>query len=288
MSNIKLENVSFSYTDEPVLGRTHFAVKNINLEIKKGSFVAILGHNGSGKSTLSKLMNGVLIPTEGKITVNGIDTSDENRLLEIRQAVGMVFQNPDNQIVATVVEEDVAFGPENMGLVPDIIRERVDYALSAVGMTQFRMHAPHQLSGGQKQRIAIAGVIAMMPESIIFDESTAMLDPYGRKDILETANYLNKEKKITTILITHYMEEAVYADRVIVMNDGEMIMDGTPKEIFSQVERLKSIGLDAPQPTELIYMLEKDGFDVPKGIMTVSEAADAIEKLIIERRNKID
>ncbi len=284
MSNIILDNVSFTYTGQPVLEKTHFAVKNVNLKIESGSFVVILGHNGSGKSTLAKLMNGVLLPTEGKVTVNGIDTADESRILEIRRAVGMVFQNPDNQIVATVVEEDVAFGPENMGVPPETIRERVDYALEAVGMSEFRLHAPHQLSGGQKQRIAIAGIIAMMPECIIFDESTAMLDPYGRHDILETANFLNKEKKITTVLITHYMEEAVYADRVIVMNDGQMAMDGTPKEIFSKVEALKKIGLDVPQPTELMYLLEKDGYHVPKGIMTVKEAADAVEKLIKERR----
>lgn len=286
MSNIVLDNVSFTYTGQPVLEKTHFAVKNINLKIESGSFVVILGHNGSGKSTLAKLMNGVLLPTEGKVTVDGIDTADESRILEIRQSVGMVFQNPDNQIVATVVEEDVAFGPENMGVPPQVIRERVDYALEAVGMSEFRLHAPHQLSGGQKQRVAIAGIIAMMPKCIIFDESTAMLDPYGRHDILETANDLNKNKGITTVLITHYMEEAVYADRVIVMNDGNAVMDGTPKEIFSKVDVLKRIGLDVPQPTELLYMLEKDGYRVPKGIMTVNDAADAIEKLIKERRKK--
>lgn len=286
MSNIVLDNVSFTYTGQPVLEKTHFAVKNINLKIESGSFVVILGHNGSGKSTLAKLMNSVLLPTEGKVTVDGIDTADESRILEIRQSVGMVFQNPDNQIVATVVEEDVAFGPENMGVPPQVIRERVDYALDAVGMSEFRLHAPHQLSGGQKQRIAIAGIIAMMPKCIIFDESTAMLDPYGRHDILETANDLNKNKGITTVLITHYMEEAVYADRVIVMNDGEAMMDGTPKEIFSKVDALKRIGLDVPQPTELLYMLEKDGYPVPKGVMTVNDAADAIEKLIKERRKR--
>lgn len=286
MSNIVLDNVSFTYTGQPVLEKTHFAVKNINLKIESGSFVVILGHNGSGKSTLAKLMNGVLLPTEGKVTVDGIDTADESRILEIRQSVGMVFQNPDNQIVATVVEEDVAFGPENMGVPPQVIRERVDYALEAVGMSEFRLHAPHQLSGGQKQRVAIAGIIAMMPKCIIFDESTAMLDPYGRHDILETANDLNKNKGITTVLITHYMEEAVYADRVIVMNDGNAVMDGTPKEIFSKVDVLKRIGLDVPQPTELLYMLEKDGYRVPKGVMTVNDAADAIEKLIKERRKK--
>lgn len=284
MSNITLDNVSFTYTGQPVLDKTHFAVRNINLKIESGSFVAILGHNGSGKSTLAKLMNGILIPTEGKVTVNGIDTSDESRILDIRQSVGMVFQNPDNQIVATVVEEDVAFGPENMGVDPKLIRKRVDFALEAVGMSHFRMHAPHQLSGGQKQRIAIAGLIAMMPQCIIYDESTAMLDPYGRRDIIETANKLNKENGITTILITHYMEEAVYSDRVIVMNDGEIFMDGAPAEIFSKVEKLKSIGLDVPQPTELLYLLSQDGYSVPEGIMTVEDAADAIQKLIEERR----
>ncbi len=288
MSKIIFDNVSFTYTPQSVLDKPHFAVRNINLEIQEGSFVVILGHNGSGKSTLAKLMNGILVPSQGKVTVNGIDTSDENRILEIRQAVGMVFQNPDNQIVATVVEEDVAFAPENMGVAPDIIRERVDYALNAVGMTDFRLHAPHQLSGGQKQRVAIAGIIAMMPECIIFDESTAMLDPYGRKDILETANYLNKDKGITTVLITHYMEEAVYADRVVVMNDGQMVMDGTPKEVFSRVDELKTIGLDVPQPTELLYLLSKDGHTMPGGIMTPEEACDAIEMYIKERQKQID
>ncbi|MBE6687943.1 MAG: energy-coupling factor transporter ATPase [Ruminococcaceae bacterium] len=284
MSNIVFENVSYTYNSQPVIDKTHYAVKNVSLKIEDGTFVAILGHNGSGKSTLAKLMNGVLLPTEGKVTVNGIETSDESRILEIRQSVGMVFQNPDNQIVATVVEEDVAFGPENMGVDPQTIRERVDYALDAVGMTDFRLHSPHQLSGGQKQRVAIAGVIAMLPECIIYDESTAMLDPYGRRDIINTANKLNRDKNITTVLITHYMEEAVYADRVIVMNDGEIFMDGLPRDVFSDVEKLKAIGLDVPQPTELMYMLARDGFNVPKGVMTVAEAADAIEKLIIERR----
>ena len=283
MSNIVFHNVSYTYTEQPELGKTHFAVRNINLTIEKGTSVVILGHNGSGKSTLAKLMNGVLIPTEGKVTVNGIDTADEERTLDIRRAVGMVFQNPDNQIVATVVEEDVAFGPENLGVPPSEIRDRVDYALESVGMKEFRLHAPHQLSGGQKQRVAIAGIIAMKPEYIIFDESTAMLDPYGRRDILEAADTLNKKEGITTVLITHYMEEAINADRVIVMNDSRIVMDDTPEKIFSQVEKLKAIGLDVPQTTELLYYLKKDGFNLPDGKMKVEDAANALEKLITER-----
>ena len=282
MSNIVFNNVSYTYTEQPELGKTHFAVRNINLTIEKGSSVVILGHNGSGKSTLAKLMNGVLIPTDGKVTVNGMDTSDEERIFDIRRAVGMVFQNPDNQIVATVVEEDVAFGPENLGIPTSEIRERVDYALDAVGMSDFKLHAPHQLSGGQKQRVAIAGIIAMKPEYIILDESTAMLDPYGRRDILETTEKLNKNENITTVLITHYMEEAITADRVIVMNDGVIIMDDTPKNIFSRVDKLKEIGLDVPQTTELAYLLQKSGINVPSGIMTIKDAADVLENLILK------
>jgi len=282
MSNIVFNNVSYTYTEQPELGKTHFAVRNINLTIEKGSSVVILGHNGSGKSTLAKLMNGVLIPTDGKVTVNGMDTSDEERIFDIRRAVGMVFQNPDNQIVATVVEEDVAFGPENLGIPTSEIRERVDYALDAVGMSDFKIHAPHQLSGGQKQRVAIAGIIAMKPEYIILDESTAMLDPYGRRDILETTEKLNKNENITTVLITHYMEEAITADRVIVMNDGVIIMDDTPKNIFSRVDKLKEIGLDVPQTTELAYLLQKSGINVPSGIMTIKDAADVLENLILK------
>ncbi|MBQ9922422.1 MAG: energy-coupling factor transporter ATPase [Clostridia bacterium] len=282
MSNIVFNNVSYTYTEQHELGKTHFAVRNINLTIEKGSSVVILGHNGSGKSTLAKLMNGVLIPTDGKVTVNGMDTSDEERIFDIRRAVGMVFQNPDNQIVATVVEEDVAFGPENLGIPTSEIRERVDYALDAVGMSDFKLHAPHQLSGGQKQRVAIAGIIAMKPEYIILDESTAMLDPYGRRDILETTEKLNKNENITTVLITHYMEEAITADRVIVMNDGVIIMDDTPKNIFSRVDKLKEIGLDVPQTTELAYLLQKSGINVPSGIMTIKDAADVLENLILK------
>lgn len=285
---IEFENVTFVYDaqDGESSEQGIPAVKNVDLTINKGEFIAVLGHNGSGKSTLAKLCNAIYEPTGGTVRVKGIVADTEEKADSVRRIVGMVFQNPDNQIVATVVEEDVAFGPENMGVPPQVIRERVDYALEAVGMSEFRLHAPHQLSGGQKQRVAIAGIIAMMPKCIIFDESTAMLDPYGRHDILETANDLNKNKGITTVLITHYMEEAVYADRVIVMNDGNAVMDGTPKEIFSKVDVLKRIGLDVPQPTELLYMLEKDGYRVPKGIMTVNDAADAIEKLIKERRKK--
>ncbi|MBQ9941332.1 MAG: energy-coupling factor transporter ATPase [Clostridia bacterium] len=282
MSNIVFENVSYTYTEQPNLSNIPFAVKNINLTIEKGSSVVILGHNGSGKSTLAKLINGILLPTSGKVTVNGMDTSNQENILEIRRTVGMVFQNPDNQIVATVVEEDVAFGPENLGVPPHEIRSRVEYALNAVGMSEFRLHAPHQLSGGQKQRIAIAGVIAMKPQYIILDESTAMLDPYGRREILDTAHSLNKNENITTVLITHYMEEAVYADRVIVMNDGSVVMDGSPAYVFSNVDKLKAIGLDVPQPTELLYLLSKDGHKLPAGIMTVKDAADALEKYLLK------
>ncbi|MCT4594522.1 MAG: energy-coupling factor transporter ATPase [Anaeromicrobium sp.] len=247
------------------------ALNGVDLHVKKGEFLVVIGHNGSGKSTMAKHTNGLLLPSSGKVFVNGLDTSDYNNIWNIRQDAGMVFQNPDNQIVATVVEEDIAFGLENLGVNPEKIRQRVYDALKTVGMYAFRKKGPHLLSGGQKQRIAIAGVIAMKPECIIFDEPTAMLDPSGRKEVVETMVKLNKEDKITIVNITHFMEEAVYADRVIVMEKGNIIIEGTPKEVFSQVEKLKKLGLDVPQVTELAFELNKEGMDIPKDILTVDE-----------------
>ena len=268
---IKIENLSFAYGEEepPVLN-------GISLEIGRGSFTAILGHNGSGKSTLAKHMNAILIPSAGKVDVNGIDTADEDRLLEIRRTVGMVFQNPDNQIVASVVEDDVAFAPENLGVPPEEIRRRVDDALKYVGMYDHRMHAPHLLSGGQKQRVAIAGVIAMQPECIVMDEPTAMLDPIGRRDVLSAIRKLRREQGMTVILITHHMDECIHADRLIVMSEGRVAGDGPPREVFSRVEEMKSLGLAVPETTELLYGLNQGGFDLPLDALTVDECADAI------------
>ena len=292
---IQIENLFFSYNSpESKENKPEYALKNINLDIREGSFTVILGHNGSGKSTLAKLMNMILTPTEGKILINNhdnnisFDTSDENNINEVRRIVGMVFQNPDNQIVATIVEEDVAFGPENLGIDPVEIRKIVDEALETVGMSEYKLHAPHKLSGGQKQRIAIAGVIAMSPKLIILDESTAMLDPVGRKEVLNTIKNLNTEKKMTVILITHYMSEAVLADRVIVLNKGEIYLDGTPKEVFSQFEKIKKAGLDAPQVTELMRMLSEEQktnpqlkkYVFPQDILRTKEAADIIESQV--------
>ena len=276
MANIiHIEHISFTYPEEE--GRETFAaLDGVTLDIEAGSFVAVLGHNGSGKSTLAKHMNAVLLPTGGKVYVDGMDTWDEEVLLEIRRRVGMVFQNPDNQIVANVVEEDVAFGPENLGIPTAEIRERVDTALKAVGMEKFALHAPHKLSGGQKQRIAIAGVIAMTPKCIVLDEPTAMLDPSGRQEVLDTISWLNREMGITIILITHHMNEAAYAGRVIVMDRGQIAMDGTPREILSQEEKLRSLGLEAPPTVELLYTLRRSGWDVPLDALTVDECADAI------------
>lgn len=274
MSNIiEVKNVTYEYSDEQT---THIAVKNLNLNIEKGSFTVILGHNGSGKSTLAKMLNGLNKPTSGDILVNGINTKDEETEIEVKRLVGMVFQNPDNQLVASIVEEDVAFGPENLGLESSVIRQRVDNALKAVGMYDFRKSTPHRLSGGQKQRIAIAGIIAMEPECLVLDEPTAMLDPKGRAEIVNTLEKLNKENGITVILITHYMEEAQNAHRVIVMNDGEIIEDGSPKEIFKKVELLKSVGLDVPQTTELLYALQRQGFNVSTNVISIKETAEAI------------
>jgi len=272
---IKTENLTFAYPPdegkEPVP-----ALKGIDLTIEQGSFVAVLGHNGSGKSTLAKHMNAVLLPSGGKVWVDGMDTMDDERLFEIRKRVGMVFQNPDNQIVANVVEEDVAFGPENLGVPTEEIQQRVTAALKAVGMEEFTMDAPHHLSGGQKQRIAIAGVIAMEPACIVLDESTAMLDPLGRREVLDTVKKLNREKGITIVLITHHMDEAAMADRVVVMDTGKVVMDGTPKEILSRVEELRAIGLAAPHTVELLYGLRQDGFSVPLDALGIQECADAI------------
>ena len=272
---IRTENLQYAYPAdegaEPVL-----ALKGVDLTIEQGSFVVVLGHNGSGKSTLAKTLNGVLLPCGGHVYVEGMDTLDEHLLLDIRRTVGMVFQNPDNQIVANVVEEDVAFAPENLGVSSREIRQRVDDALAAVGMGEFARHAPHLLSGGQKQRIAIAGVLAMEPECIVLDEATAMLDPVGRREVLSAVHRLNREKGITVVLITHHMNEAEDADRVVVMDDGKVIMDGAPRQVFTQVERLRSMGLTVPDTVDLLDRLRKDGLDVPLTALTVEECADAI------------
>lgn len=265
---IEVEQVVFLYknNEEEIT-----ALNNVNIQVEKGEFVVIIGHNGSGKSTLAKHINALLLPTGGRVKVKGMDTKDEEHIWSIRQTAGMVFQNPDNQIVATIVEEDVAFGPENLGVEPKEIRSRVEEALRIVDMTEYSEKAPHLLSGGQKQRIAIAGVIAMRPDCIIFDEPTAMLDPSGRREVINTIKKLNQEEKITIIHITHFMEEAVEADRVIVMEDGKIVLEGTPRKVFSQVEQLKGLGLDVPQVTDLAHELLKDGVELPKDILTVDE-----------------
>ncbi len=274
MNNIiEIKNVSYDYSDD---GNTVTAVKNVSLNIERGSFTVILGHNGSGKSTLAKMLNGLNKPTLGDILVNGINTKAEETEIEVKRLVGMVFQNPDNQLIASIVEEDVAFGPENLGLPSEEIRKRVDSALRAVGMEEFAASTPHRLSGGQKQRIAIAGIIAMEPECLVLDEPTAMLDPKGREEIVKTLERLNREKGITVVLITHYMEEAENADRVLVMNDGEIIRDGVPTEIFTDVELLKGVGLDVPQTTELLYTLKKEGFNVNTNVISINATAKEI------------
>lgn len=265
---IKVDNLIFEYTSDET---TYRAIDDFNLDIKKGEFVAIIGHNGSGKSTLSKNLNAILVPTSGDINIKGMNTKDEKYLWDIRQTAGMVFQNPDNQIVATIVEEDVAFGCENLAIDPQEIRLRVDEALKNVDMYDLRERQPHLLSGGQKQRVAIAGIIAMRPECIIFDEATAMLDPSGRQEVMSTIKRLNKEYNITVLHITHFMEEAVEADRVIVMEKGKLALEGTPREVFSNVTRLKEIGLDVPYMTELAHLLKKDGLDIRDNILTVDE-----------------
>ncbi len=265
------KDLTFVYEAESNDSSKKIVLNSLNIDIDEGKFVAIIGHNGSGKSTLAKHFNALLVPTEGDVYINGMNTKDTSHLWDIRQTAGMVFQNPDNQLVATIVEEDVAFGPENLGIDPKEIRERVDFALNAVDMYKYREFAPHMLSGGQKQRIAIAGVIAMRPQCIILDEPTAMLDPKGRKEVIKTVQKLNKENGITIILITHFMEEAVLADRVIVMDNGKIALDGTPKDVFKEVKILKDLGLDVPQVTELAYKLKQEGIDIPTEILTVDE-----------------
>ncbi len=275
---IKFDNVSFAYDaeeEQPIR-----AVNDFSLSVPEGQFLAILGHNGCGKSTVAKLVNGILVPTKGKVTVAGMDTADEDKTVDIRRNVGMVFQNPDNQIVATIVEDDVAFGPENLGVEPAEIRKAVDAALKAVGMYEFRKREPHRLSGGQKQRVAIAGVIAMNTKCIVMDEPTAMLDPQGRKEVIDTVMKLNKEFGITVILITHFMDEAVKADRVVVMDDGCIALDGMPKQVFRNVEKIKALGLDVPQATELVYRLRKRGMKLPDDILDENECAEAVLRLL--------
>ncbi len=283
---IKIENLTFSYPEDD--GSDDVVLDGLSLEIERGSLVAVLGHNGSGKSTLAKLLNLVLTPTSGKITVDGLEITKpdltDDELFENRRNVGMVFQNPDNQLVATIVEEDVAFGPENLGVEPSEIRKRVDDALATVGMSEFARHSPHQLSGGQKQRIAIAGIIAMMPRCIIFDESTAMLDPSGRREVMETIIRLNREHGITVLHITHNMDEAAMCDRVIVINDGKIELDGTPAEVFTKVELLEKMGLDVPQTVDLLYALRSEGIDLPLDRLSVDECADAIMTLFSEEK----
>lgn len=274
---IKACGVSFSYESEE---KKLYALNNIDLEIRRGEFVALLGHNGSGKSTMAKHLNAILLPTGGKVFVEDMDTLDEGLTNEIRRVVGMVFQNPDNQLVATIVEEDVAFGPENLGLPSEEIRRRVDDALKAVGMYEYRRHAPHKLSGGQKQRVAIAGVIAMQPRCIVLDEPTAMLDPRGREEVMETVKRLCREQGITIVMITHYMDEAVQADRVIVIDNGAVLTEGTPREVFSQIELLREHKLDVPQATEVADFLRRNGIELPEGILTPEECANAIAKLL--------
>ena len=284
MKMVKTKDLTYEYvrvleTDHGTKEEKVAALKNVNIEINKGDFVAVLGHNGSGKSTFAKHINALVQPTGGTLWGDDMDTKNDELVWEIRQTAGMVFQNPDNQLVATVVEEDIAFGPENMGVEPKEIRKRVDEALATVRMSEYATHTPSKLSGGQKQRIAIAGVLAMKPKCIVLDEPTAMLDPVGRRDVMETIERLNREEGITMILITHYMDEAVRADKVFVIDDGDLVMQGTPKEIFSQVETLQKYGLDVPQVTEVAYLLRKEGVDLPADILTIEEMVGAICQL---------
>ncbi|MEI3262792.1 MAG: energy-coupling factor transporter ATPase [Flavonifractor plautii] len=277
---IQTEGLRFAYAEEGAVNP--FVLDGVSLDIEEGSFVAVLGHNGSGKSTLAKHLNAILLPSGGKVYVDGIDTADEDKLLDIRRTVGMVFQNPDNQIVANVVEEDVAFAPENLG-VPPAIRRRVDDALKAVGMYEYREHAPHLLSGGQKQRVAIAGVIAMAPRCIVLDEPTAMLDPIGRAEVMKTIRELNRSSGVTVVLITHHMDEAAQADRLVVMAKGRVVADGTPREVFQRVEELKAVGLTVPETTELLWQLRQAGVDVPLDALSDEECAQALFDLLQTR-----
>ncbi|MCR5664007.1 MAG: energy-coupling factor transporter ATPase [Oscillospiraceae bacterium] len=271
MSVIEFQQVHFSYP-----GEERESLCGVDLRIERGSFTAVLGHNGSGKSTLAKHMNAILTPTQGRVLVDGADTADETRLLEIRRRVGMVFQNPDNQLVANVVEDDVAFAPENLGVPPEEIRKRVDAALARVGMSEFRLHAPHLLSGGQKQRVAIAGVLAMQPEIIVLDEPTAMLDPQGRREVVATVTRLCREEGMTVVLITHHMDECVGADRLLVMSEGSVVLDGSPSKVFSQVERLEAEGLDVPETTRLLYDLRREGFSLSLDALDEDGCAAAV------------
>jgi len=275
---IETRDLHFAYTDTE--GTAPTVLNGVDLTIEEGTFVAILGHNGSGKSTIAKHMNAILLPSGGTVYVDGMDTADEEKLLDIRRTVGMVFQNPDNQIVANVVEEDVAFAPENLGVPPTEIRQRVDDALKAVNMYEFREHAPHLLSGGQKQRIAIAGVIAMQPRCIVLDEPTAMLDPIGRADVMRTIKELNRSKGVTVVLITHHMDEAAQADRLVVMTKGQVVADGTPREVFSRVEELKAVGLTVPHTTQLLWDLRQAGVDVPLDALSDEECAQVLKELL--------
>lgn len=279
---IDAKNISFSYDeDEP----KRYVIKDLSLRIERGSFVAVLGHNGSGKSTLAKTFNGILLPEGGTVYVLGMDTKDENKIFDIRSSAGMVFQNPDNQMVAAIVEDEVAFAPENLGVPSDEIRKRVDECLSAVNMTEFAKSSPSRLSGGQKQRVAIAAVLAMEPKCIILDEPTAMLDPKGRREVIKTIKKLNKTRNMTVVLITHFMEEAALADRVVVIDHGKIVMDDVPKKIFSEVERIKELGLDVPQVTELVFELKKQGIDLPDDIITVEECEEEIIKKLKVAKN---
>ena len=283
MSNfIEFENVSFAYRDEEE-GTEVKVIENLNLTVEKGAFVCVLGHNGCGKSTTAKLCNAILVPQSGRVLVDGIDTKDEEKINDIRRKVGMVFQNPDNQIVATIVEDDVAFGPENLGIAPDEIRRRVDEALKQVEMYDFRLSEPHKLSGGQKQRVAIAGIIAMKPQCIVLDEPTAMLDPRGRREVMKTVKMLNEEFGITVIFITHYMDEAVKAKRVVVMDEGRIILDGNPREVFTHIDTLKKVGLDVPEATELAMLLNKDGIKIKNDVLDIDELLDCVIGLLEDK-----
>lgn len=284
---IETKNLSFIYREEDMESgeiKEEKVLKDINIEIKKGSFTAVLGHNGSGKSTLAKHFNAILLPSGGKVYIKGMDTADENNIFNIRQSAGMVFQNPDNQMVAALVEDEVAFAPENLGVEPKEIRRRVDECLEIVNMTKYAQSSPSKLSGGQKQRVAIASVLAMNPEILILDEPTAMLDPKGRSEVIKTIKMLNEEKDITVVLITHYMDEAAQADRTVVIDDGEIVLDGTPKEVFKNVEKLKSLGLDVPQVTELAYELRKMGIEISDDVLTVDECFDEIIRILGETK----